>query len=504
MRLAHDLPSDLDHDVCRRHFREFAPNAARGMAPRMADANRWPTLSAAQSVALPPELTVGMTAAMLLPDVVAVLAWRDRSRLTGELREARARSACLEPLFDVWLWHTDALHRIVSVRPPHGAPASAWSVARPATLLWEHFVPVDPGPVQAMLANAAALDDLDVQVACTGAGTEAGSRRGRLRGRAHGDAAGHFAGYHGTFHETSSAPAIAFAVPASIAPPLPVQTTADADHESFNFTVSHDLRAPIRVVEGFMRIIKEDYGPLIDRVGNDHLDRELGAAARMKNMIDALLALSRLSSHPLARQLANLSLWATYVIDDLRRRLPDRAVRVEFEPDIHTHGDPTLLGVVLENLLGNAWKHTGKAEDARIALRRHAVDHHTFTAEDNGAGFDMRFADRLFGVFQRHHGTSDFPGTGIGVASVRRIVCRHGGEIWGEAEVDKGASNSRCRREVRAEHRCEMPGCRMARTLSKRTLPPQSSSLAAISARNSARLISLTLIISFSAASRNS
>lgn len=251
----------------------------------MADANRRPTLSAAQSVALPPELTVAMTAAMLLPPaVVAVLAWRDRSRLTGELREARARSACLEPLFDAWLWHTDALHR-----------------------------------------------------------------------------------------------------------------------------------------------------------SNDHLDREPGPAARMKNLIDALLALSRLSSHPLARRPVNLSLLATYVIDDLRRQSPDRAVRVEFDSDIHTHGDPSLLCVMLISQFGNAWKYTGKAEDARIAFRRHAVDHHTFTVEDNGAGFDMRFADRLFGVFQRLHSTSDFPGTGIGLASVRRIVCRNGGEIWVEAEVDKGA-----------------------------------------------------------------
>ena len=138
----------------------------------------------------------------------------------------------------------------------------------------------------------------------------------------------------------------------------------------------------------------------------------------------------------------NLSLLAKYVIDDFRRQSPDRAVRVEFEfeSDIYTHGDPSLLCVVSISLSGNAWKYTGKAEDTRITFRRHGIDHHTFTVEDNGSGFDTRFADRLSGVFQRLHSTSDFPGTGIGLASVRGIVCRHGGEIWDEAEVDKGAS----------------------------------------------------------------
>jgi len=165
----------------------------------------------------------------------------------------------------------------------------------------------------------------------------------------------------------------------------------------------------------------------------------LGAATRMNHMIDALLALSRLSSQPLARAPVDLSLLAGYVVEDLRRLSPEREVEVEIEPGLAATGDPTLLRMVLENLLGNAWKYTGQTAAARIAFMRHAREPATFTVQDNGAGFDMRFADRLFGVFQRLHSASEFQGTGVGLASVRRIVHRHGGEIWAEAEVDRGA-----------------------------------------------------------------
>ena len=159
----------------------------------------------------------------------------------------------------------------------------------------------------------------------------------------------------------------------------------------------------------------------------------------MNIMIDALLALSKLSSEPLVHQPVNLSQLAGYVADDLRRQFPDRSVQFAIEPGMQVQGDPTLLRVVIENLLGNAWKYSGKAAQANIGFGRHAQDADAFTVHDNGAGFDMRFADRLFGVFQRLHSANDFPGTGVGLASVRRIVRRHGGEIWGEAEVNHGA-----------------------------------------------------------------
>ena len=243
---------------------------------------------------------------------------------------------------------------------------------------------------------------------------------------------------------TERAPAPLAARGGGPAPPALADATSpaaetQADHESFGYIVSHDLRAPIRVVEGFTKIVKEDYGAVLDKVGHDHLERILGAAARMNSMIDALLGLSRLSSQPIARVPVNLSQIAGFVIDDLRRQQPEREVEVEIEPALLTSGDPTLLRMMLENLLGNAWKYSGNARPARIGLKRRNGDATTFTVHDNGAGFDMRFADRLFGVFQRLHSASEFPGTGVGLASVRRIVRRHHGEIWAESEPERGA-----------------------------------------------------------------
>jgi signal transduction histidine kinase len=166
----------------------------------------------------------------------------------------------------------------------------------------------------------------------------------------------------------------------------------------------------------------------------------LAAAARMNGMIDALLALANLSAQPLARQPVNLSQLAGYVVDDLKRASPQRQVEVEIAPGLVADGDPTLLRLVLENLLGNAWKYSARNPAARIALRAEARDgRRVYSVVDNGAGFDMRNADRLFGAFQRLHSASDFPGTGVGLASVKRIVRRHGGDVWAEAEPGRGA-----------------------------------------------------------------
>ena len=385
----------------------------------------------------------------------ALLGWsilRSQRRLGEELRSARARARCLDELLDVWQWHSDASHRIVSVRPPHGAPASDWSAAAQPEFVWELFRVDDTAALRARLDSAAPLDDIDVRREASG-GT---ARHGLLRARAVTDAAGRFAGYHGIVREPvgaaaghpaatptaphPTAPVTAVAAQASNAGgAAPTATESEHEHESFSFTVSHDLRAPIRVVEGFTKIVKEDYGHLLDRVGVDHLDRVLGAAARMNNMVDALLGLSKLSSRPLARQPVNLSQLAGYVADDLRRQSPERTVRIEIEPGMQVQGDPTLLRVVVENLLGNAWKYTGRSVQPAVTFMRHPNGGDAFTVRDNGAGFDMRYAERLFGVFQRLHSANDFPGTGVGLASVRRIVRRHGGEIWAEAEVNRGA-----------------------------------------------------------------
>lgn len=219
-----------------------------------------------------------------------------------------------------------------------------------------------------------------------------------------------------------------------------VAAPAVDDAAAITYALSHDLRAPLRVVEGFARILKEDYGRQLDRIGNDHLDRLLGASARMNTMIEAMLSMAQLSTQPLQRQAVNLSQIAGLVIDDLRRLHPERQVAVEIAPGLMALGDATLLRQLLENLLGNAWKYSARQPAARISFK--AVMHRglsAFEVADNGAGFDMRAAERLFGLFQRLHGQSEFPGTGVGLASVQRIVQRHGGRIWAESEPGLGA-----------------------------------------------------------------
>ena len=381
-------------------------------------------------------LALGALAIALLAAGWALLG---RRRADLQLREARTHLQSLGDLLDVWQWQTDAEHRLVALRPPAGAPSGDWLALPAAMPLWERYHAADSAALRACMASGAALDDVEVWD-----GPASGALHGRLRGRSLTDAAGCFAGYIGTLRDIETQagdvePAACGAAKAARAAAAPAAAGLDADHEAFSYTVSHDLRAPIRVVEGFTKIVKEDYARVLDRVGHDHLDRVLGAAARMTSMIDALLALSKLSSQPLARQPVDLSQLAAFIAEDLRCHAPEHAVTLNITPNMLVRGDPTLLRIVLENLLGNAWKYTAKRGAARISFERMASATDTFTIRDNGAGFDMRFADRLFGAFQRLHSTSEFPGHGVGLASVRRIVRRHGGEIWAEAEVDHGA-----------------------------------------------------------------
>ncbi len=292
---------------------------------------------------------------------------------------------------------------------------------------------------------------------CTGCC--AGCRASTAKASSRVTSAPRFEGYVGTARggraaaSTAALPAAAPATAPQVAPaatpePAPARAATPAtepaellsEQAAFSYTVTHDLRAPIRVVEGFARILKEDYGRALDRIGNDHLDRVLAAAARMNHMIDALLALAKLSAQPLARQPVNLSQIAGFVLDDLHRNDPARTVDVGVAPGLVVEGDPTLLRLVLENLLGNAWKYTARTPQPRIGFDAALRDgRRTYTVSDNGAGFDMRNADRLFGVFQRLHSANDFAGTGVGLASVKRIVRRHGGQVWAEAEPGRGA-----------------------------------------------------------------
>jgi signal transduction histidine kinase len=374
---------------------------------------------------------------------LAGVAWAENRHLR-RLHEARQAHQALLQLTDDWVWQTDAEHRLVRMQPPQAAPASAWAAgAGRGQLLWERFDDEDRS-LQGRLQAQAVLPPLQVLPAAA-AGRDGESARPSagwlLRGVPRFDHQGLFCGYLGVARPGGVAPAAEAAHPSG-------ETEADstaaeslaAEHASFSYTVSHDLRAPIRVVEGFARILKEDYGRVLDRIGNDHLDRVLSAAARMNSMIDALLSLSQLSTQPLQRQPVNLSQLALYVVDDLRRASPERQVALHVQAGLVTQGDPTLLRMALENLLGNAWKYSSKNPHAEIAFERAEHEGRScYVVRDNGAGFDMRFADRLFGVFQRLHSSGDFQGTGVGLASVRRIIRRHGGEIWAESEVGHGA-----------------------------------------------------------------
>ncbi len=382
--------------------------------------------------------------------VVVLLRRTERWRVEAEdLRQRQARSAALGRLLDVWQWRTDPQHRLVSLQAPAGDLKSAPGATLPAepAAVWEHFTVVDTEARQAAWRHSLQTHQPSSEVLVSFGGAASGARRGWLRAVPLHDARGDFAGHVGTVREPtevkepSGTPTPAAAAAAAAAAAKPALAAPEPDAESFSYTVSHDLRAPVRVVEGFTKIIKEDYGRLLDRVGNDHLDRVLGAAARMNNMIDALLALSQLTSKPVARQPVNLSQLASYVVDDLRRQWPQHSVIVHIDPTMQVHGDPTLLRVVLENLLGNAWKYTTKCASPQVWFER-CTDSTTpsFSVRDNGAGFDMRYADRLFGVFQRLHSASEFQGTGVGLASVRRIVHKHGGEVWAESELGRGAN----------------------------------------------------------------
>ncbi len=216
---------------------------------------------------------------------------------------------------------------------------------------------------------------------------------------------------------------------------------ANRDLESFVYSVSHDLRAPVRRVDGFVEILFEDYGDVLDDAGRDYLVRTKNAAEQMGALIEDLLKLSRLSRTPMDLRSVNLSEMAVAVCENLSRTASDRAVDFVIAPDIITTGDPGLLSVVLENLLGNAWKFTSHHPAARIELGRIEYESvPTYYVRDDGAGFDMASASRLFGAFQRMHGPNEFPGTGIGLATVQKIIQRHGGRIWAESEVEQGAT----------------------------------------------------------------
>jgi len=216
---------------------------------------------------------------------------------------------------------------------------------------------------------------------------------------------------------------------------------ANAELEAFSYSVSHDLRAPLRAVTGFSHALMEDCPEQLTPAAMDYLRRIVAATRKMSDLIDGLLDLSRVSRAEMRWQDVDVSAMARQVAEGLQRSEPRRSVEWVIADGLSARGDPRLLRVVMDNLIGNAWKFTGGKPAARIqiGLRTNGEGRAYFVADD-GAGFDMAYAGKLFGAFQRLHHERDFEGTGIGLATVRRVVNRHGGRIWAEAEAGRGAT----------------------------------------------------------------
>jgi len=219
-------------------------------------------------------------------------------------------------------------------------------------------------------------------------------------------------------------------------------SAANRELEAFAYSVSHDLRAPLRSIDGFSRALAEDCSDTLGPEGHSHLQRVRRAAQRMAHLIDGLLGLSLVTRRDMNLEVVNLSSMASSVMADLRRSAPERRVEFEVEDSMEvSSGDSHLLHVVLENLLGNAWKFTSTKAPARIEFGTIETGNTSaYYVRDNGVGFDMAHSDRLFDAFQRLHRSDEFEGDGIGLATVQRIVHRHGGRIWAEAKVGEGAT----------------------------------------------------------------
>ena len=217
--------------------------------------------------------------------------------------------------------------------------------------------------------------------------------------------------------------------------------TANKELEAFSYSVSHDLRAPLRSIDGFSLALLEDYGDKLDNEGRDYLERVRAATQHMAQLIDDMLNLSHVTRSEMRHETAHLSAMAREIGESFRKTQPERQGEFIIAENVTATGDERLLRVVMQNLLGNAWKYTGKHARARIEFGvKDEGGKPVFYVRDDGAGFNIAYADKLFGVFQRLHRRGEFPGTGVGLATVQRIIHRHGGRVWAEGEVEKGAT----------------------------------------------------------------
>jgi len=220
-----------------------------------------------------------------------------------------------------------------------------------------------------------------------------------------------------------------------------VAEASNKELEAFSYSVSHDLRAPLRGIDGFSEALLDDYRDKLDATGKNYLERIRAGTQRMGSLIDDMLKLSRVSRAELKRESIDLSEMVQAILLTVRQNNPARDVKVSIQKDIIIDGDRHLLEIALTNLIDNAWKFTGKTKNARIEFGTLLKDGKpVIFIRDNGVGFDMTYVGKLFGAFQRLHKIAEFPGTGIGLANVQRVIHRHGGKVWAESEVSKGAT----------------------------------------------------------------
>ena len=217
-------------------------------------------------------------------------------------------------------------------------------------------------------------------------------------------------------------------------------TEANSELDAFSHSVSHDLRAPLRSLDGFARLLSEEYASVLDARGQDYLHRIGGATAQMRNLIEDMLRLSKVTSVQLSRVDFDLSRMVRSILADLQRHDPERTVETRISEGVTCNADPNLLHIALQNLLANAWKFTRRKVHAQIEFAPVAGAANTYFIRDNGAGFDNEAAMEMFTPFRRLHSEDDFPGTGVGLSIVQRIIRRHGGTITAFGEVDAGAT----------------------------------------------------------------
>lgn len=357
---------------------------------------------------------------------------------------------------DGWYWQTDAQGVLVVFKPSAGAPASHWQAAaeltarRPA--MWDLL---DGMPSEQLRQQMQAQGLVNVPqlswplVSIVPDGTPAESVSSRCVGVPRRDGQGRCLGHHGVWqvHWAERMAADQPEAPVVGADRSSVDEATEAAQASLRYALSHDLRAPIRVVDGFARILKEDYAGSLDRMGKDHVERILAAAQRMNGMIDAVLDQASLSKAPLQLAPVDLTAMARDIANELvtcrapradGASLPD--VQVDIAPGMNSTADEALVRRLFENLIGNALKYSQKVACPQLTVGVvPATNPVVYFVKDNGAGFDMKHADKLFGLFQRLHSAREFPGSGVGLASVNNIVRRHGGRVWAESVPGEGA-----------------------------------------------------------------